>query len=237
MKTILLNMLALLVIIGIALPMVGDTMATWSDSETSEGNYIETGSIDLLVAKCDDNWGNCSDFSDDLPWGTGLFTKRTDDGVVIVPGFDIPDGHVSTSYDCNLLLWNAGCVDGMAYIHVKIVEDNQELAKTMDMDIWYDLDGDGAIENDGTQEELVVSDRIYNLACKSIQLGPLLSEEAPRKLRVEIHAHGGSTDDSLTFSIQFELFGPYFIDTKESLYNLGDTEESPDNYFRLKELP
>jgi len=69
MKTILVNILAILVIVGLALPMVGGTLATWSDSETSYGNYIETGSLDLLVARCDEDWQNCGLFNDDTPWG------------------------------------------------------------------------------------------------------------------------------------------------------------------------
>lgn len=232
-----LALLALIVVLALGLVSVGGTFAVFSDSEFSQDNYFETGSLDLKVAKCDDNWGNCSDWSDDAPWGTRLFPKRIDDKVKIVPCFNIPDGYVcQQSYDCNLLLWNAGCIDSMAYIHVKIVEDEKELSKSIDMDIWYDDDGNGEIDNGETKEDRVVSDTIYNLSCKQTRLGDLLGDlpaEEARKLKIEIHAHGGLSGDSLTFNIQFELLGPYFIDTGESLNYLSDTEESLNNYFRL----
>ena len=88
----------------------------------------------------------------------------------------------SNLYDCNLLLWNSGSVDGNAYLHKGISE----------------------------------------LDCDQIYLGPLPAGEI-RKLKIEIHPHQGLSGDSLTFDIQFELWGSGFC----------DTEGSTGNYFLL----
>jgi predicted ribosomally synthesized peptide with SipW-like signal peptide len=115
MKVRLLNILAILVVMGLVLPRVG-TIATWSDSETSEGNYIETGSLDLKVRD-----------QDDMPWGSGV-------GAV----FDIPDGHTCTSYGQTVSLFNAGDADGVAYLKIKNLADADGLASVMETEIWYD---------------------------------------------------------------------------------------------------
>jgi len=200
MKTILFNVLVVIVVIGVALPMVGGTLATWSDSETMEGNYIETGSLDLLV-----------NGQDDEPWGDGL-----------EPCFNIPELELCDTRTCYRLLWNAGCVDGVAYLHIKDVQDSNGLSANTIMDIWYDHDGDPT-----TDLVLVESDTIDDLACEEIELG-VLPGEAERQLKLEIHAYSGAPGDSLTFDINFELvqlelFGPTYAwaDTEQSLNYLA----------------
>jgi predicted ribosomally synthesized peptide with SipW-like signal peptide len=133
MKTILVNILALVVVLAVGVPLIGGTFATWSDSETMEGNYIETGSLDLLVAKCDADWQNPGTFSDDEPWGTGLD-----------PCFSIPEVQLNSVYSSYLLLWNAGCIDGLAYLHLKDVPEDNSLALSTTLQIWYDHDADPA---------------------------------------------------------------------------------------------
>lgn len=195
MKTILVNILAILVIVGVALPMVGGTLATWSDSETMEGNYIETGSLDLLV-----------NGQDDLPWGGGLESC-----------FNIPEFELGVTYACYRLLWNAGCVDGVAYLHIKDVTDNL-LASNIIMDIWYDHDG-----NPTTPVVLVQSGTIATLACQEIELG-LLPGEAERQLKLEIHADEGAPGGVLSFDIAFELIQ---VELLERGCGWADTEQSP----------
>jgi len=56
--------LALVLVAMLVAGGVGGTLATWSDSETSFDNYIETGSVDLKV-----------NGADDPPWGTGVPSK------------------------------------------------------------------------------------------------------------------------------------------------------------------
>ena len=59
------NVLLSLVVVAVLMAgTIGGTFATWSDSETSHDNYIETGSVDLMVNGADDE-----------PWGTGVPTK------------------------------------------------------------------------------------------------------------------------------------------------------------------
>ena len=110
MKRILVNILALLVVTGLALPMVGSSMATWSDSETSYDNYIETGSLDLKVNNLDDE-----------PWGTGVPAKVSIDCVLPCK--------VYGPYEVEL--WNAGqCTEpSEAFIHIKNAECSNALPK------------------------------------------------------------------------------------------------------------
>jgi predicted ribosomally synthesized peptide with SipW-like signal peptide len=58
--------LSVVVVCALAIAGIGGTFATWSDSETSMGNTIETGSVDLMVNGADDE-----------PWGEGVPTKVT----------------------------------------------------------------------------------------------------------------------------------------------------------------
>lgn len=207
MKTSLFNVLVVIVVIGVALPMVGGTLATWSDSETMMGNYIETGSLDILVAECDANGENPGPFNDDPPWGVGLESC-----------FNIPELELCTTYPRYRLLWNAGCVDGTAYLHIKNVADSNGLSSNTTMDIWYDDDGDPE-----TPLVLVESDTIGNLACEEIELG-VLPGEATRQLKLEIHADEGAASDVLSFDISFELVQ---LELCGPTYAWADTEKSP----------
>lgn len=186
MKTILLSALALVVVISVAVSLVGGTIATWSDSETMMNNRIRTGSVDLLVAKCDADWANPGAFKDDTPHGVGLdpcffFTS-------LVPG----------NYTCYSLLWNAGCIDAVAYLHIKNVSDNALSSHTI-MSIWYDDDG-----RPGTPLEPVASGTIANLNCHEIMLGGLPAE-AVHQLKLEVEYPGGCPGCGLSFDIAFQV--------------------------------
>ena len=192
-----------LVLVGsLVLAGVGGTFATWSDSETMIGNYIKTGSVDLLVAKCDADWQNPGTFKDDLPWGVGLD-----------PCFNITSG--SGNYSCYSLLWNAGCIDAVAYLDIKNVSDSNALSSHTTMSIWWDHDG-----NPNTSLVLVASDTIANLSCHNIELGGLPAE-AVHRLKLELEFPGGCPGDSLSFDILFELASDGF--------GFGDSEIS-ENY-------
>ena len=65
-------LLVIIVVGSLMMAGIGGTFATWSDSEASYNNTIETGSVDLLVAKCDASWQNPGVFKDDIPYGGGL---------------------------------------------------------------------------------------------------------------------------------------------------------------------
>lgn len=188
MKSTLLITLAVVVVVSVAVSMAGGTFATWSDSETSMSNIIKTGSLDLLVAKCDADWQNPGPFKDDLPYGVGLD-----------PYFDT--SLLPGTYTRYSLLWNAGCVGGEAYLHIKNVSDSNGLSRNTTMSVWYDHDG-----NPDTSLLLVASDTIANLDCNEIMLGELPAE-AVRQLKLEAEYIGPCPTRSLSFDIVFELVG------------------------------
>jgi predicted ribosomally synthesized peptide with SipW-like signal peptide len=97
MRNILLSVVVIAVLVGAG---IGGTLATWSDSETSAGNTIETGSMDLVV-----------NGADDAPWGTGVPQKVAIECMIPEKQFG--------PYEVEL--WNAGqCTEtSSAYIHIK----------------------------------------------------------------------------------------------------------------------
>jgi predicted ribosomally synthesized peptide with SipW-like signal peptide len=198
-------LLAALVVVGsLVLAGVGGTFATWSDSETSYNNVIDTGSVDLLVARCDTDWQNPGVFKDDTPYGGGLD-----------PCFNaslVPDA----TYTCYSLLWNAGYIDADAYLHVNNVSGGNALSSDTTMSISYDGDGDPT-----TPPEEVASGTIANLDCREIELGPLPAG-AVRQLKLDVDYGGPCPSSSLSFDIVFQLAGAGF--------GFGDSEISQ-NYF------
>jgi predicted ribosomally synthesized peptide with SipW-like signal peptide len=93
-------LLSLVVVVVLTAGGLGGTFATWSDSETSGNNTIQTGSLDLKV-----------NGADDAPWGEGVGSLFEIECVV-------PD---LWYYLGNASLWNAGeCTQAAhAYVHVK----------------------------------------------------------------------------------------------------------------------
>jgi predicted ribosomally synthesized peptide with SipW-like signal peptide len=190
-------LVALVAVASLVLAGVGGTFATWSDSETSEGNYIETGSVDLLVAKCGADWQNPGEFKDDIPHGVGLdpcFAAR------LSPG----------NYTCWSLLWNAGCIDADAYLHIDNVPDSDDLSSQIIMSIWYDDDG-----KPDTSLEMVASGTIADLNCHEIRLGGLPAQ-AVRQLKLEAEYVGPCPTHGLSFDIIFQLAGDGLADSETS---------------------
>lgn len=198
--------MSLLVVGSLVVAGIGGTLATWSDSETSYNNVIETGSVDLLVAKCDADWQNPGAFKDDIPYGAGLD-----------PCFDT--SLAPGNYTCYSLLWNAGCIDAVAYLDIKNVSDSNALSSHTTMSIWYDHDG-----NPSTSLVLVASGTIADLNCHEIKLGGLPAE-AVRQLKLEVEYVGPCPTRGLSFDISFELAGDGFA-------GFADSEISQ-NYFSV----
>jgi len=196
-RTTKLLAMSLLVVGSLVIAGIGGTFATWSDSETSYNNVIETGSVDLLVAKCDADWQNPGAFKDDLPYGVGLDACFD---TSLAPG----------TYTRYSLLWNAGCIDAEAYLHIKNVSDSNGLSTNTTMSIWYDHDG-----NPDTPLLLVANDTIADLDCHEIELGPLPAE-AIRQLKLEIEYVGPCPTRGLSFDILFELASGGFADSEIS---------------------
>ena len=92
--------LAVVVVAALSLAGMGGVFATWSDSETSMGNYINTGSLDLKV-----------NGADDTPWGAGVPTKVRIECMV--------PSRMYGPYEVEL--WHAGECDtaAEAFIHFK----------------------------------------------------------------------------------------------------------------------
>jgi predicted ribosomally synthesized peptide with SipW-like signal peptide len=99
--------LSVVVVCALAIAGIGGTFATWSDSETSMGNEIITGSVDLRVNGADD----VGPTLDDPKWGEGVPTKVKIDCMVPCK--------VYGPYEVEL--WNAGVCDtaSRAFIHFK----------------------------------------------------------------------------------------------------------------------
>jgi predicted ribosomally synthesized peptide with SipW-like signal peptide len=198
-------LVALVAVGSLVLAGVGGTLATWSDSETSEGNYIETGSVDLLVAKCDADWQDPGPFKDDTPYGVGLD-----------PCFDT--SLAPGTYTCYSLLWNAGSVDADAYVHIHNVSDSNGLASNTIMSIWYDHDG-----NPDTSLLLAASATVADLYCHELMLGELPAE-AVRQLKLEVQYVGPCPTHSLSFDMAFQLIGDGFVDSEISQNHFSGPE-------------
>ena len=95
--------LSLVMVAALVAAGVGGTFATWSDSEVSEGNYVNTGSVDLKV-----------DGQDDLPYGEGVGAKVELDCMVPCKFYG----------PFEVELWNAGDCEfpSKAFIHLKDID-------------------------------------------------------------------------------------------------------------------
>jgi predicted ribosomally synthesized peptide with SipW-like signal peptide len=198
MRTTRFLAMSLLVVGSLALAGTGGTFATWSDSETSYNNTIETGSVDLLVAKCDADWQNPGPFKDDPPYG----------GLGLDPCFDT--SLAPGTYTCWSSLWNAGDIDAEAYLHINNVSEGDALSGETIMRIWYDGDGQS-----DSPLVLAESDTIAHLGSDEIELGPLPAG-AVRQLKLEVEYFGPCPTQGLSFDIIFELAGDGFADSETS---------------------
>jgi len=92
--------LAVVVVVALVVAGTSGVFATWSDSETSEGNIVQTGAVDLKV-----------NGADDAPWGDGVPSKV--EVPCMVPGVLYGPFEVE--------LWHAGICEfpADAFIHFK----------------------------------------------------------------------------------------------------------------------
>ena len=175
------TLLALIVILAIATASVGGTLADFSDIETSQDNYIKTGSLDLKVATADENWV------------AGVFH----DDPMLDMVMEIDDGEICQTYGTNLLLKNVGSGAGWAYLFFHLTEDSASIADTTTLSIWYDTDGDLTLEliTEGT--------------LGSLDLTPILLAELPdgetHRLRLEIHPTTAPDQVITSFRLAFNV--------------------------------
>jgi predicted ribosomally synthesized peptide with SipW-like signal peptide len=199
------GLLTIIVVLALSSMTVGSTVASFSDTEESYDNYIEMGSLDLKVAKkscCGCGCGCVLDFRDDLPWGDGL-----------EPLFIIDNAQICHTYSANLVLWNAGCVDGTAYLHLILTEDTAGIADTTDVEVWYDSNNNGSVDSGET-----TTGKLDALHCQPFVLGPLPAWET-RSLTLKVRPRDGSSCSfSLEFDAEFQLVqagdNPAFSDTE-----------------------
>jgi len=99
--------LVAVVVCALAIAGIGGTFATWSDSETSMGNKIVTGSVDLKVNGEDD----VGPSPDNPKWGNGVPTKVSIDCMIPCQWYG----------PFEVDLWNAGVCeyDSKCYVHFK----------------------------------------------------------------------------------------------------------------------
>lgn len=122
-----LRKIAILVLAAsIAAVTVGGTFATWSDSEVSLDNFIETCGLDLKV-----------NGQDDGPWGSG-----------VGPTFSITDGAPGTVYVETVEIYNAGEADGTVYIHVRDVAG----CLAEQIVVWIDYQGVRVVDGETLQQ-------------------------------------------------------------------------------------
>ena len=115
MKNILLSLMVLLIAVGTAAPMVGDTFASFSDIEISRDNYIGTADLDLKVNGKDDR--------------------------DVETFFAIPEGTICTTYASSpspIPLSNEGSVYGPLHLHLKNLVGPDSLSQNVNMKIWYE---------------------------------------------------------------------------------------------------
>lgn len=169
--------------------VVGGTFANFSDIDTSYGNYAETGSFDIKVAKADESWSG-SDFRDDQPLGAGL-----------EPVFYIGCAEICETYAAYELLWNSGeyeqQVNALAHLQIRLTEDSADIADTTTLRVLYDTDGD-----DVPEERAFTTLQALNLS--PVTLG-LLPADGIRRLMLEIHPKFGPGETITSFEIAFNI--------------------------------
>jgi len=168
----------------LAFAMGWGTYSYFSDTETSSGNTFSAGTLDLKVDGKDDP--------------LGIF-------------FSVSGVKPGDSGSKNIVLSNAGTLDGKAYIHFKNVEDkpgttpeseptpdNGELSQNLKIKV-----------SNGTAT--VVEGFLYDIKCNSYLLGTIAGG---RSLTVTIEWSISSDvgnvimGDSVTFDIEFSLVQP-----------------------------
>ncbi len=206
------TLLAAIVVLSLALSAVGGTFAGFSDTERSLDNIFEVSDMDLKVAAAEvveDEWVG-DDFRDDLPWGDGL-----------VPLFDIDDAQICQTYSANRLLWNAGEVDSVASLLLRLTDDTASIADTTDIEVWYDADGNEEIDPGET-----TVGKLASLDCQPFVLGPLPGCET-RQLTLSIHPKDNPSEPVVVFSLAFTAefqqvqVGHSFSDTETTWGSLG----------------
>jgi spore coat-associated protein N len=182
------GLIALFVIGLVAIGVGAQTWASFSDTETSSGNYIQAGTLDLVVG------------------GTGTFETSTG-GDGIGPGD-------SDSFD--ITIQNTGTVDGTlkaSFTNYVLTEGTPSSvdsgSSNLEDSVWITLSLDGNpvdLSAYDTSGDGHVS--LAELESQNIDLGALnagTSETLTVSWEIDPNADNGIQGDKITFDIDFEL--------------------------------
>jgi len=134
---------------------------------------------------------------DDEPWGGGIGSLS-----------QITDAQLQNWHSFSVELWNAGEAKGIAYLRIKNLNDPNGLANWTFVEIW-------------ARDQLVQTDLMSDLNDKEIELGELSANEI-EDVTLALCAFEGSSGDHFSFSLRFDLAGPW-----------SDSEISEGNLFEL----
>lgn len=183
------TLLAIIVILAIVTCSIGGTFAAFSDIDISANNVMETGTLDIKVAKSSEGWATTGEFKDDTP--PGLDTC-----------FYLADFEDCMTYRGFFKLKNAGSGDGVAFLGFDITADNESVAGSTTLSIYYDYDDDNLVEH-------IITNTLLALAGSYWELGDLtgtdnIAASNERKLKIEIYPCWQKSAE-LEFEILFGL--------------------------------
>jgi spore coat-associated protein N len=175
------GLIALFVIGLVAIGVGAQTWAYFSDTETSSGNYIEAGTLDLTVN------------------GALSVTQSVDEGDGVAPGDS------GTQY---IAVRNAGTVNGHLYVTISNVQVTENTPGTVNSGTW-DIRDAVILTIYDTAGNAVITDTLSNLENQQLNLGSLNPTDDPVQIRVDwqidSNADNGIQGDSVTFDMNFEL--------------------------------
>lgn len=167
------TLLAIIVILAISTTSIGGTFAAFSDIDISANNSMETGTLDIQVAKSSEGWVTTGDFRDDTP-----------------PGLE-PCFYLIDFEDCPIIpyagffkLRNVGTGDGVAFLGFDITSDSESVAGSTTISIYYGLENGSGVEH-------IITDTLLALANGYVELDDLagtdnLAASNVAKLKIEI---------------------------------------------------
>lgn len=197
MKKILIS---ISLIAAVAAVVVGATTAFFSDTETSTGNVISAGSLDLKVNEYDTPVPalvNISDMKPSFTWWTGpiTLTVSNNPGRLYKHIVNNPNDSIScstkgiTEPECTDQggSWNNGqCV------FPSDTRDENYLPKVtwFDLEVWRDVNGNGAI--DENEWNIIIPDEtvsLHDIASKWIYLGTYGEPNTDNKVTIRQSFH------------------------------------------------
>ncbi|WP_297091176.1 TasA family protein [Thermococcus sp.] len=169
-----------LVLVGMVVMGLGaGTWAYFSDTETSSGNYIMAGTLDLSVN------------------GAGSVTQSVD-GDGVAPG---------DSGSWTIAVSNDGTVDGHLYVTISNVNPAENTPNSVDSGTWS-IENAVILTIYDTSGNPVITDTLANLEGQQLDLGSLTAGQSVNiqvDWEIDSNADNGIQGDSVTFDMDFLL--------------------------------